>query len=235
MGCDIHFYAEKRNVDTGKWELIGEAQREDLGDGDVDIFHEGLSFYNGRNYDLFAILADVRNGHGFAGIKTGGGFVPIAEPRGIPEDASEDCRLLCEHYGVDGHSHSYHTLRQLLDYDWTQTTSKQGWCSFREWSRWFKGEGRGPSSYSGDVFGGGVEKIEASAMDDLVQQWRRLPHGERDEFAKQHANKHALAEWDTPYFIAADEFLSVTVPKLLAEVGGTAGLDDIRIVFFFDN
>lgn len=42
----------------------------------------------GRNYNLFSILANVRNGVGFAGCKTGEGFEPIAMPRGFPADAS---------------------------------------------------------------------------------------------------------------------------------------------------
>jgi hypothetical protein len=42
----------------------------------------------GRNYNLFSILADVRNGVGFAGCKAGEGFEPISMPRGFPVDAS---------------------------------------------------------------------------------------------------------------------------------------------------
>ena len=56
MGCDIHMMA-KVQQDNGSWKNAGEI------DGN-------------RNYDLFAILANVRNGHGFAGIKTGGGIRP---------------------------------------------------------------------------------------------------------------------------------------------------------------
>jgi len=47
----------KVQQDNGSWKNAGEI------DGN-------------RNYDLFAILANVRNGHGFAGIKTGGGIRP---------------------------------------------------------------------------------------------------------------------------------------------------------------
>jgi hypothetical protein len=39
-----------------------------------------------RSYDTFAMLANVRNGRGFAGIKTSDGFPFIAEPRGLPDD-----------------------------------------------------------------------------------------------------------------------------------------------------
>ena len=44
--------------------------------------------YGDRNYNLFAILANVRNGTAFAGCKTGEGFNPISNPKGVPSDAS---------------------------------------------------------------------------------------------------------------------------------------------------
>jgi hypothetical protein len=66
MGTDIHIAIEKLDNDGWHWTAIA-------------------SNCN-RNYDLFAILADVRNGTGFAGVVTGKGFVPISEPRGFPLD-----------------------------------------------------------------------------------------------------------------------------------------------------
>lgn len=49
-------------------------------------------FLNDRHYDVFSILADVRNGYGFAGVKTSSGFVPISDGRGIPDDLSQEIR-----------------------------------------------------------------------------------------------------------------------------------------------
>jgi hypothetical protein len=49
-------------------------------------------FLNGRGYDVFAILGNVRNGTGFAGVKTSSGFVPISDGRGIPDDLSPQIR-----------------------------------------------------------------------------------------------------------------------------------------------
>lgn len=78
--------------------------------------------YDGRNYNLFAILADVRNGRGFAGSYTGEGFNPIAEPKGIPNDLSPEVTESFHYWEGDGHSHSWFTLQDLLDYDWDQNT-----------------------------------------------------------------------------------------------------------------
>lgn len=67
-------------------------------------------FYRGRNYGLFAILADVRNGN----------IEPIADPKGVPDDASYAYQLQVKQWEGDGHSHSYFTLEELQNVDWTQ-------------------------------------------------------------------------------------------------------------------
>ena len=67
MGCDIHSLAQVRK--NGKWVTVLQTVAGDH-----------------RNYDTFAVLADVRNGYGFAGCDTGDGFEPISEPKGFPSD-----------------------------------------------------------------------------------------------------------------------------------------------------
>lgn len=240
MGCDIHLYVEKRNVE-GNWLAVDKFTRDEPNEeGEVGRlgvnYHE--RFYNGRNYNLFAILADVRNGRGFAGCKTGEGFNPIAAPRGVPDDASAEYKEVVEQWDCDGHSHSYHTLRQLLDYDWTQVSNLQGWVDAQEWatwSRWKRENGEGPESYCGGVSGPSVKTISAKEMDELLSPVAREYSKKREEFAKQYANTYGLAQWTEPYHVAAGSFASETLMRLLKVAGGTAGLDDVRIVFFFDN
>ncbi|WP_216324580.1 hypothetical protein [Deinococcus aestuarii] len=73
----------------------------------------------GRNSALFATLADVRNGVGFAGVRTGTGYRPISPPRGLPGDVSAEVRRAGG--DEDGtrldYGHSWITLRELLEYD----------------------------------------------------------------------------------------------------------------------
>jgi hypothetical protein len=235
MGCDIHFYTEKRNAETGKWEFVGEVTRE--GEGD-EKWVSGTSLYDGRSYNLFAILANVRNGRGFAGCKTGEGFAPISLPRGIPEDASAEYREIVDCWDCDGHSHSYHTLRQLLDYDWVQSTQLQGWldvATWLDWSRWAREQGFGPESYSGFVSGQSVQHLTTEQMDKLVDGKIYLRGNERADFVKQHEGFYGQAFWQVPYYRAAGGFMSETIPQLLAIAGGVEGIDNVRIVFFFDN
>lgn len=79
----------------------------------------GYQKCNGSNriYPLFSILANVR-------IKYHGLNI-ISEPRGIPEDASREYIMLANsNPGI--HSHSYHTLKQLKEYDgrWDSSEDK---------------------------------------------------------------------------------------------------------------
>ena len=95
MGTDITMAVEVRIGDRWKW-LDGEH---------VDVE---------RSYDLFGLLANVRNG-------TWGDPVPvIAAPRGLPADA--DARLLVDVPGE--HSFSHLTLAELLAYDWGAEVSR---------------------------------------------------------------------------------------------------------------
>ena len=240
MGCDIHLYVERRVDD--KWLCADQMKRDEPEDGESQGYLSAdynALFYKGRNYNLFAILADVRNGRGFAGVKTGDGFNPIAEPRGLPDDASPEVREISDRWDGDGHSHSYFTLRELLDYDWTQRTALQGWVEAAEWSkwsRWARAQGNGPDSYCGGVSGANVKHISAEEMDALVKD---APHENQQEeykaFFAPLAGTYALAKWGVAYYDAAGEFISETIPRLLKLAGGTQGLDDVRIVFLFDN
>lgn len=75
MGCDIHPVLEVKGED-GKWhgKVLCWCSRT----GSAPDTEGAL--YIHRNYSLFAMLAGVRN---YDGVK------PIAEPRGVPDDASE--------------------------------------------------------------------------------------------------------------------------------------------------
>lgn len=200
MGCDIHIYAEKRV--GGKWQKATD---------DID---------RGRNYDLFAMLANVRNGTGFAGCDTGDGFKPIAMPKGLPADVSRAVKKESDGWGVDGHSHSWLTVAELLAYDWQgQTTKRRGWVSGSEYKRWKASGANGPDSWCGGVGGGGVQHVSNQEMD------RRIA-SEKDV-----GRHYTLVEWGVSYADCARDFLSETLPTLRA----MGDPEDVRIVFWFDN
>lgn len=181
--CDDEYCTDgKYNDKTPNKDMVGKDHYLCHGTG-----HYVRQFWRDRNYDVFAILADVRNGVGFAGIDTGDGFVPISEPRGLPDDLSDVLRKERDRYPSyddeegDGddwmerwrrdpdlgeHSLSWLTVREILDYDWDRTTKKRGWVdpwNFELWRRNGK-----PNSWSGSISGGSVEHISNQAMARLI-------------------------------------------------------------------
>lgn len=235
MGCDIHFYVERRVdgiwVSADKWTPDKYAEE---GETRLTVDYDD-HFYNGRNYDLFAIFADVRNGNGFAEVDTGDGFKPIASPKGLPSDISEQIFLESEAYGCDGHSHSWHTVADLMAYDWTQTTTKRGWVTaevFAEWANWNRGKGLGPKEWSGGVGGGNVKHISIDQMQQIVSETvagRRFWDAKDD--LKALRSYYTQISWGIPYWRAGKEFLSEVLPRLW-RLGNP---EDVRIVFWFDN
>lgn len=240
MGCDIHLYVEKRV--NGKWKAADKWSR----DKDDEENPKRLTvdydarFYTGRNYNLFAILADVRNGRGFAGIKIGDGFTPIAPPRGIPDGACPEYIQECNAWGSDGHSHSHFTVSELMAYDWTQVSTLQGVVgalTFEKWERYGRSQGESPEDYCGDIYGRDIIKVEESVMrkmvKSVVEEAEKLPtHDERQNLLRSKlSNVYTTCRWEMPYYKCAGEFLGKTLPRLW-RVGKP---DDVRIVFFFDN
>ena len=105
MGCDIHSFAEvKRN---NKWEKITDTNNTDP--------------FSWRSYSMFAFLADVRNYDHCESLN---------EQKGLPKDSewlNESPRFLEEtnfsdiRNNMNYHSHSYFTLKELLDFDYDKT------------------------------------------------------------------------------------------------------------------
>lgn len=154
MGTDIHAVFQKKSGD--KWE-------------DIPSRYEG-----NRHYVLFAHLAGVRNGTGFAGVVTGQAVKPISEPRGLPSDflimdddrhpiSAEAASKWELSFLGDGeplvrwmgdHSHSWLTADEILSHiyggEWTA-----GIVSIDQFAVW---DGvSSPRSYSGGIWGGGIE------------------------------------------------------------------------------
>ncbi len=84
MGTDIHSIVQVRKA-AERFRLLGINDAPPAAPGEwvtVGVAVAG----DPRSYNTFAMLADVRNGRGFAGIKTSDGFPVIHEPRGLPSD-----------------------------------------------------------------------------------------------------------------------------------------------------
>lgn len=225
MGCDIHSYVEIRK--DGQWEhynWYSQFQKGIWDDGSPEYDYSAMfnhPLYIHRNYDLFAILANVRNGRGFAGISTGTGFKPISMPRGLPGDVTFDVKKESDNWGADGHSHSYVTLRELLEYDWEgQVTTHFGVVDEEEYQA-FKSKGE-PLLWAGDISGRSIIKISNAEMDLLLTG---------DLERKEGIRYYTTIKWDETYLDSVGKHWFITLDEL-KKLGSP---EDVRLVFWFDN
>lgn len=244
MGCDIHLYVE-RKVD-GKWisadKWTPDPYVEEDEEPRMTVDYDDR-FYKGRNYDLFGILADVRNGRGFAGIVTGDGFKPIAMPKGLPSDVTPEVKADFDRWGSDGHSHSYLTLAELQAYDWKgQTAKHRGWVDVINFAL-FEKNGK-PQAWSNGVSGGKVKHVGHEEMRAIVNKYRtEITAALEDDAAPmsfmqklwdtERRSNYTVVEWEEAYAVSVKPFLTETMPKLEALSYGRP--ENVRIVFWFDN
>lgn len=108
MGTDIHGVFQKRNEEFDTWE-----------DVPTEYGYE-------RHYMLFAWLAGVRNGRGFAGIPTHTKINPISKPRGFPDDfaLTDD----------DGESHPIYSVEILPHWQRKYGMSGPLWMGYHDFS-----------------------------------------------------------------------------------------------------
>jgi hypothetical protein len=117
MGCDIHLFVEQmidgRWVSVDQWEKVDNKK-----DNESGLYYHvpwGKEFYHDRDYKLFSLLADVRNHWELE---------PISDPKGQPNNLSPRVETMFDYYKGDGHSQSWYTLKELLDFDWTQKVKR---------------------------------------------------------------------------------------------------------------
>jgi len=170
MGCDIHSVIQIKREWDNRWKTVAL----DIGDN--------------RNYNSFAVYADVRNGSGFAGCDTGEGWNPIASPRGLPKDfpVTEECV-----HGVElpeeqkapmsqwmgNHSHSWLLLSEMLE-KWKSLEGKQyeihGYVDNDEYERTLA-VGKPPTEWCG-----------GTSRTDVVKAKWKVPAHERLYMMRNH-------------------------------------------------
>ena len=162
MGTDIHVVFQKRTPEG--WEDVPHNYSED------------------RHYFLFAWLGDVRNGFGFAGVRTFNRLNPLSSRRGVPEDFVWDGDThpvsslevfglrRREFHGEDeplgiwmgDHSHSWLSADEILNAPSIGTFWCTGVLKIEDFLQW---DGKSePEHYSGGVMGDGI-KVAPSPVD----------------------------------------------------------------------
>lgn len=171
MGTDIHIQVQVN--DGSGWRYTRNSPFPRYGEPGFNWADDPT----GRNYDLFALLAGVRNGVGFAGVYRHEPVTPYFEGRGLPAGAT-DCAGLeirwcngcgpddcsgCREWssGLDGgdtyigeHSFTHASLAELRAVDWSTEFNSGGVASVEQFNA---RDGAGmPSSWCGDISGPGI-------------------------------------------------------------------------------
>lgn len=202
MSCDIHTYLEVKKKVKGeeRWvsaDIYKKNEYYNIYNDETEEYYV-VNVYNDRDYTAFGILANVRN---YDNNET------ISEPKGIPEDTCKEIIKEYRKWGRDGHSHSYFTLRELLDY---QEEHKKI-----------------PIKYSGLVDEEGLKKIEKGEFPDMWWSSSTDKSLVYTEWEMKVDKLEKIINNIKEHLLRIREFYS--------EENLLANADNIRLVFWFDN
>lgn len=211
MGTDIHGIFQKRT--PAGW---------------VDVTTD---YDERRDYQLFSVLAGVRNGYGFAGVPTGEVVQPTDKPRGLPADFPIDGKdahpvttvelmgWRSKHHEegekvevwMGDHSHSWLTGAEILAWaEKAPTVTKTGILDREVYDTWDKtGE---PASYCGGISGSRIVIVNDNAIEMAA-----MPHW-----------THVRCHWESNLRQELGYFFD-EVARLVGEHG------EVRFVFGFDS
>lgn len=236
MGCDIHLAVEVR--ERGKWRRVlpPEPARDpwlvEQAEKHSDSWYgtrAAVDWYSDRNYRVFAVLANVRNS---------GEITPISEPRGLPDDMSQEVAALIapdedsNDVSLGEHSQSWLTLAELQAYPWEGEAVETGVVSLEQFMDRIQKFGMGYPvrsskrpyhEWCGSTMGPNI--VTRDATEVLA--------GLRDGGfpAPAHERTHVRDKWITSANEQAGSFVDRVLPAL-AQLGAP---NDVRIVFGFDS
>lgn len=219
MGTDIHSVAQVRR----KWRPSGWVTVVERPAGD------------GRNYDTFAVLANVRNGVGFAGVSTGEAWPIIDEPRGLPKDFKlhdytdpdyPDEGPMEGYHGttwmMGDHSHSWVTLAEMKSI-WEKLKDRdylvEGVVTVSQY-RELK-TGKAPDDYCGAIWGRDVlvvTELQAKVDPSLLEK-----------------ATHVQCEWQVPSSECLWLFKKYIDVLEATRAAHEVTDEDVRLVFGFDS
>lgn len=193
----------------------------------------------GRNYTLFALLANVRNGYGFAGCEI---FNPIKhfELKGVPEELEDEVDNE-GYYNGGYHSYNHFTYQELVKSKlWNQKITVKGFVKLNSFLEFIQAaktdENATPSNYCGDVSGPNVVKLSGAKLRLLEAK------GELDAWLEQNVDLHTQSvyvkhSWEERTALKDSAFYSWLtsdeMEKLVYEDCG--GPDDVRLIVSFDS
>lgn len=247
MGCDIHSIVEVKQ--NGVWKVNrkrvfpnpyyckDEKSKPKEQQWALALNPMETSPNDRRNYDWFAILANVRNGRGFAGVRTGEGFAVIAEPRGIPDDATPKWLKIVEDWRGDMHSHSYLYIQDFNNFDWNQVTMKTGVITMDEY-RLLRFNHEAPNSWCGAISGDNCITVDEQLADQIIAgevlELTRTNFWDRSTSTKPVKEWSIYVEYNWP--VIYSEWFKYEIENIIEPMRKLAAeYEDVRLVFGFDN
>jgi hypothetical protein len=173
-----------------------------------------------RNYIFFGIIAGVRS----YDTKS-----MVSEPRGLPKDVSPQVKRHSDQWGVDGHSHSYLTLKELQDFDWYQMYQLENTMTARVYANTvlkFKGLTTIKRSYANLYI---IDKNETRIPQHDLEKMCYGIYGLYDPTYDYIAD----VEWEETYRdMVGPKYLDDLFNRLESFADDP---NDVRVVFWFDN
>lgn len=219
MGCDIHLRIQVQNGEAWEdvpyktepwqprdtddaygqqqWRLFDERHGEPLPDA-----------FDARNYNLFGMLADVRNG-------TWGDEWPVLKPpSGLPDGIDIEAEPW-----LGDHSFTTLTLEELESYGWDSIqVNGRGCVSAEVYAQTPKGDR--PSSYSAGAGGGSVVTYEP-------EEWEA--RGRKPQFHGE--SSYVWARWSQTARQGSRDWPGLVLPRLREIAAGRP----LRLLVGFDN
>lgn len=169
--------------------------------------------FDERNYNRFAILAGVRNAYDY----------DFGEPKGLPDDVSLVIKMLDDQFG-EGHSHSWITLHELLDFNWEEKLVHSGYFNpivFRY--------------HLSDILNNNIryfpeKPFESKIVEISKDVMIKYLAGHCDFFNESNHYYTKIEQYGT----YKQEFGGKYLDKLISRLQSFGDPDDVRIVFWFD-
>lgn len=172
-------------------------------------------WYSDRNYVVFAVLGNVRNGHGFAGVYTHEPLPHLSDRAGFPDDITAESLAWFDCRGGD-HSDTHVMLRDVLRFDWSQPIRSGGVVTLEEFDHYLRVGA--PDNWAGDVSGGAVNFVSQEVAIERVKRKNFDPH------------TYVRITWQQPLRERCEAFI-----ERMKELAVTVGERECRLIFNFDS
>lgn len=234
MGTDIRTFMEVKPDD--QWELIGPRWKPSywdyLPEEQRQLSHRP---YSNRNYTVFGVLANVRNGRGFGGADLGDPVTPIAMPKGEPADMSKGLFALINDTPDDeaqerlgNHDFSHLTLAEMAAYDWEHPMTHRGVITLDEYKLWRQLPPTWPNGgYAAAVSGTKVRTLTPEQADERLDA--NEPSGD--------LHYYVHITWQSSIAEACADFFPAILQEMreVAKEYNLTSEDRVRLVFGFDS